>query len=151
MAEADHPNPHTLTLPASRVRPSRAEYQRQRRLLLHDLYFKSQTEKEELRALAAADGYGHDFNAWLLLKVHASLSGSVFPVEYVEGLKTQLERVTGWHEAARDEAQAYRAEVKTLQQQKDTLLFLLNGLPGGAEVATRWLEQQTRQKKGASA
>lgn len=150
MAEAYEPISRVSSKP-EQTRPSRAEYQRQRRLLLHDLYFKSRAEKEELRALASEDGYGHDFNAWLLLKIYASLSGSVYPAEYVEGLKAQLERVTTWHEAARDEAQAYRAEVKTLQQQKETLLFLLNGLPDGAEVATRWLEQQTRgQKRGAN-
>lgn len=139
------------TAAAPRVRPSRADYQRQRRALLHDLYFKSVQEKASLREMAEADGYAHDFNAWLLLKVHAAMSGSIYPPEYVEGLKAQLERVSGWHDTARDEATSYRAEVATLRQQRETLLYLLTELPGGAEVAARFLEQQQDKAKAQGA
>jgi hypothetical protein len=138
------PPSHDDMTPAPRVRPSRAEYQKARRALLHDLYFKSVEEKADLKAMAEAEGYAKDFNGWLIIKIHASLSGSIFPAEYVEGLKTQLERVTKWHEAAREEANAYRSEVATLRQQKDTLLLLLHELPEGAEVAARWMQRQAQ-------
>ena len=133
---------HPLTMP--RVRPSRAEYQKERRALLHYLYLPSSLEKARLQALAASEGFGHDFNAWVLLKVYASLSGSVYPAGYVEGLKEDLERVRGWLESAREDASASAQEVKAVRAQKDTLLFLLSELPGGSAVVARFLEEQAR-------
>jgi hypothetical protein len=143
-----HPSPldfHSTTLaPVPRVRPSRAEYQRERRALLHYLYLPSAAEKARLHDLAALEGFGHDFNAWLILKVYAALSGNVYPAGYVEGMKGDLERVRGWLESAREDASASAQEVKVLRAQKDTLLFLLNELPGGAQVVSRFLEEQAR-------
>lgn len=131
------------TAPTSPSRPSRTEYQKQRRALLHDLYFPSPQEKARLQALAGEEGFPN-FNAWILLKLYAGLEGNTYPPGYVESLEADLERVRGWLEASRDEAGEYRKEVKTLQAQKETLLFLLHELPGGADVAARFLQNQTQ-------
>jgi hypothetical protein len=59
----------------------------------------------------------------------------------VEAIKRDLEKARSWLETAREENQDYRAQVKVMQAQRDTLLTLLHGLPDGAEVAARFLEQ----------
>ena len=134
--------------PAFQSNPrSRAEYQRQRRALLHDLYFPSAQEKARLQAMAGDEGFPN-FNAWVLLKLYAGLEGTTYPAGYVEGLQADLERTRDWLESSRDEAIAYRSEVKTLQSQKETLLLLLHELPGGPEVAARFLQASAAQVAG---
>lgn len=122
-------------------RPSRAQYQARRRRQSVVLYFRSETELAEHRLAAASSGYEHNFNAWLLQMVANATSGSVFPPEYVEAIKKDLEKTRAWLETAREENQDYRAQVKLLQADRDTLLTLLHGLPDGADVAARFLEQ----------
>ena len=77
--------------------------------------FPSAEEKAHLQGLAAVEGFGHDFNGWLLLKLHGSLSGNVYPAGYVEGIQTDLERVRGWLESAREDAASSAAEAKALR------------------------------------
>jgi hypothetical protein len=125
----------------NQVRPSRADYQARRRQQSVVLYFRSAEELAEHRLAAAASGYEHNFNAWLLQMIRNATSGSVFPPEYVEAIKRDLEKARSWLETAREENQDYRAQVKVMQAQRDTLLTLLHGLPDGAEVAARFLEQ----------
>ena len=128
-----------MSVPAPRVRGSRAEYQKERRRLLHDRYFPSAMEKARLQGLAAVEGFGHDFNGWLLLKLYGSLSGNVYPAGYVEGIQTDLERVRGWLESAREDAASSAAEVKALRARLDLLLLMVSEMPSGSEIVTRFL------------
>lgn len=110
-------------------RPSRAAYQAERRQQMHYLYFDSPEDLARHRAMAEAQGYGNRlFNAWLLQMVANGASGSMYPPEYVSGLEKELERVRGWLDGTRDENTAQRAEVRTLQQQRDALLALVTEL-----------------------
>lgn len=126
------------------IRSARAEYQARRRLQSVELYFRSPEELTQHRLAAEAGGYSN-FNAWLLQMLANATSGSVYPPDYVEGLKREVEKLRGWLDTARDEASDYRAQVKLLQAQRDTLLTLLHGLPEGSEVAARFLETASRQ------
>lgn len=130
---------HGQTMTPPRPRASRAEYQKERRRLLHDLYFPSVEEKARLQALAAVEGFGHDFNAWLLLKLYASLSGNVYPAGYVEGIQADLERVRGWLESSREDAASSAAEVKALRARLEVLLVMVSELPAGGEIVARFL------------
>lgn len=130
---------------------SRAEYQAKRRTHSVLLYFRSVDELASYRAAAEAGGYGHNFNGWLLQMLANATSGAVYPPEYVEGLKRDVEKLRAWLDTAREEATDYRGQVKLLQAQRDTLLTLLHGLPEGAEVAARWLEQNTSQQRAVVA
>lgn len=116
------------------IRSARAEYQARRRLQSVDLYFRSPEELAQHRAAAEAGGYSN-FNAWLLQMLANATSGTVYPPEYVGGLKREVDKLRGWLDTARDEASDYRVQVKLLQAQRDTLLTLLHGLPEGGEVA----------------
>ncbi|HET6405263.1 MAG TPA: hypothetical protein VFH78_11500, partial [Candidatus Thermoplasmatota archaeon] len=58
-------------------------------------------------------------------------SGAMYPPEYVEGPKKEVEKLRGWLDTARDEAADDRAQVELLQAAQDTLLTLLHGLPEG--------------------
>lgn len=133
------------------ARPSRADYQAKRRQQSVVLYFRSVDELDSHRAAALASGYEHNFNAWLLQMVANATSGTVFPPEYVEALKKDIEKARAWLETAREENQDYRGQVKLLQAQRDTLLTLLHTLPDGADVAARFLEQVTSQSQGVRA
>lgn len=129
----------TISIP----RPSRAAYQAKRRLQHHDLYFRSPEELALFQQMAAAQGYGSRmFNAWLLQKVAEATSGSLYSPEYVSGLEKELERVRGWLDSARDENAAQRAELRTLQQQRDALLALVTELD--PEQAARFLQSVTQ-------
>lgn len=131
------------SLIVNRARPSRAAYQAQRRLQAHTLYFDSTEDLARHKAMAQAQGYGNrHFNAWLLQMVANGTSGSLYPPEYVSGLEKELGRVRGWLEAARDENAAQRAEVRTLQQQRDALLALVTELD--PRVAARFIQQATQ-------
>lgn len=125
------------------ARPSRADYQARRRRQSVVLYFRTTDELTEHRLAAMASGYEHNFNAWLLQMIRNATSGVVFPPEYVEAIKRDLEKTRAWLDTSREENQDYRGQVKLLQAQRDTLLTLLHGLPDGAEVAARFLEQVT--------
>lgn len=126
--------------PVAQEKRSRAAYQAQRRLQSVTLYFRTPAELAAFKAAAEAGGYAN-FNAWLLQMLANATSGAVYPPEYVEGLKKEVEKLRGWLDTARDEAADYRAQVKLLQAARDTLLTLLHGLPEGGEVAARFLEQ----------
>lgn len=128
---------------AIQTRPSRAEYQARRRQQSVVLYFRTTEDLLQHREAARASGYEHNFNAWLIQMIANATSGTVFPPEYVEALKRDLEKARSWLDVAREENQDYRAQVKLLQAQRDTLLTLLHGLPDGGEVAARFLEQNT--------
>lgn len=120
----------------------RRAYQAQRRAQAVTLYFRSPEELAAYRTAAAEGGYA-TFNAWILQMLANAGSGSLYPPEYVDGLRRDLEKTRAWLETARDENQDYRAQLKLLQAQRDTLLTLLHGLPDGPEVAARFLEQVT--------
>lgn len=126
-------------------RPSRSEYQARRRLQCVNLYFRSPEDLAQHQASAEAGGYSN-FNAWLLQMIANATSGSVYPPEYVEGLKREVEKLRAWLDTARDEAADYRTQVKVLQAERDVLLTLLHGLTGGPEVATRFLEQSNARR-----
>ncbi|HUR69796.1 MAG TPA: hypothetical protein VM370_11180 [Candidatus Thermoplasmatota archaeon] len=97
------------------------------------------------RAAAEAGGYAN-FNAWLLQMIANATSGSVYPPEYVEGLKKEVEKLRSWHDTARDAAADYRAQVKVLQNDRAVLLTLLHGVTGGAEIAARFMEQANTRR-----
>ncbi|MFA5860881.1 MAG: hypothetical protein WDA16_04220 [Candidatus Thermoplasmatota archaeon] len=120
----------------------RRAYQASRRAQAVMLYFRSVDELAAYRAAAEEGGYAK-FNTWILQMLANAGSGSLFPPEYVDGLKRELEKTRSWLETSRDENADYRAQLKLLQAQRDTLLTLLHGLPDGAEVAARFLEQVT--------
>src|SRR5438552_1026802 len=111
--------------PATQTSPGRAAYQAQRRLQCVNLYFRSPAELASHRAAAEAGGYAN-FNAWLLQMIANATSGSVYPPEYVEGLKREVEKLRDWLDTARDGAADYRAQVKLLQAQRDSLLSLMH-------------------------
>lgn len=123
---------------------SRAAYQASRRAHSVTLYFRSVEELEDYKQQAQAGGYGN-FNAWLLQMLANATSGAVFPPEYVEGLRKDLERARAWLETSRDEAADYRAQLRTLQQQRDALAVLAHRA-AEPEAVARILAQQ-----GASA
>jgi hypothetical protein len=124
----------------------RAAYQKERRRAAVLLYFRSETELAEFKAMAKASGYSH-FNQYLLQMLHNATSGSLYPPEFVEGLKQDAERLRRWLETARDESDSYCAQVRTLLQQRDVLLVLIHGLPTGAEVAARFLQQSAQEAR----
>ncbi len=124
---------------------SRAPYQAQRRLQCVNLYFRSIEELAAHKAAAEAGGYAN-FNAWLLQMLANATSGTVFPPEYVEGIKKEVEKLRGWLDTAREEATDYRGQVKVLQNERDVLLTLLHGVTGGAEIAARFLEQSSTRR-----
>lgn len=129
----------------TQVGGSRAEYQARRRFQCVNLYFRSVEELAAHKAAAEAGGYAN-FNAWLLQMIANATSGSVYPPEYVEGLKREVEKLRAWLDTARDEAADYRAQVKVLQNERDVLLTLLHGLTGGPEIAARFLEQSSNRR-----
>jgi hypothetical protein len=104
------------------------------------VYFASVEEKERLELMAAKAGY-LSVSAWLLQMVMNATGGSLYPPEYVEGLKTEVERLRRWLESAREESDDYKQQVKRLQSQRDSLLLLVHGLPNGADVVARFLQQ----------
>lgn len=120
----------------------RRAYQASRRAQAVTLYFRTPEELAAYRNAASEGGYA-TFNGWILQMLANAGSGSLFPPEYVDGLKRDLEKTRSWLETSRDENQDYRGQLKLLQAQRDTLLTLLHGLPEGAEVAARFLEQVT--------
>lgn len=127
----------------------RRAYQASRREQAVDLYFRSVHELTAYKAAAAEAGFAANFNGWILQMIQNASSGSLFPPEYVDDLKRDLEKTRSWLETSRDESADYRAQVKLLQAQRDTLLTLLHDLPDGAEVAARFLTQAT--SKGVNA
>lgn len=131
--------PDEMKLPRTK---DRRAYQAQRRAQAVTLYFRSPEELAAYRSAAGEGGYA-TFNAWILQMLANAGSGSLFPPEYVDGLRRDLEKTRSWLETSRDENQDYRGQLKLLQAQRDTLLTLLHGLPEGAEVAARFLEQVT--------
>ena len=126
----------------STTRPSRADYQAKRRAQSVDLYFRSPQELSSFRAAAEAAGYPN-FNAYLLQLLANATSGAIYPPEYVDGLRRDLERARAWLEASRDENSDYRAQVKALQQQRDALLLLAQR-SGAAEPAAAIVQQGAR-------
>ena len=127
----------------------RREYQATRRRQMVNLYFRDVEELEAYRRAAEEGGYGWNFNGWILQMLSNATSGSIYPPEYVEGLKKDLERARAWLETSRDENADYRVQVKTLQRERDVLLTLLQGLPPeGPELARRFLENATNEAAG---
>lgn len=120
----------------------RRAYQASRRAQAVTLYFRNPKELAAYRVAAQEGGYA-TFNGWILQMLANAGSGSLYPPEYVDGLRRDLEKTRSWLETARDENQDYRGQLKLLQAQRDTLLTLLHGLPDGPEVAARFLEQVT--------
>lgn len=102
--------------------------------------FSSMEEKDQIQAMAAKAGY-FSASAWMLQMIQNGASGSLYPPEYVEGLKSETERLRRWLESSREEAEDYKQQVKRLQSQRDSLLLLLHGLPNGADVVARFLQQ----------
>lgn len=125
---------------------SRAAYQKERRKAAVTLYFQSETELAEFRAMAESGGY-RNFNQYLLQLLYNATSGSLYPPEFVEGLKQDAERLRRWLETAKEESEAYRGQTRVLLQQRDILLTLLHGLPTGAEVAARFLQQAAQEAR----
>lgn len=123
--------------------PSAAEYQKARRRQSVLIYFQSEHQREDFRARSRAAGFS-SFSGWLLQMVINATSGSVFPPEYIEGLRQEADRLRRWLETAREESDEYRRQARTLQDQRDHLIVLLHGLPTGAEVAARFLQESAR-------
>src|SRR5579884_2190510 len=119
-------------------RARKAAYQAARRKKSVLLSFTTEDELRDFQQMAEEAGYAN-FNAYLLQLLHNATSGSLYPPEYVEGLKADNAKLRSWHEQARDEAAEYRADVRKLRDQRDTLLRNLHDLPDGAEIAARFL------------
>ncbi len=109
-----------------------------------ELFFKSREELDRFRAMSEACGYA-SFNAWLLQMIYNATSGSLFPPDYVDGMKSELDRNRRWLESAREEAEDLRGQVRVLQQQRDSLVVLMHGLPNGPETAARYLMKSTKE------
>lgn len=131
-------------------RGSRAAYQARRRLLSVELYFPNEHWKRELQK-AALDGGFPNFNAFLVDLIARARSGTVYAPEYVEALRASEVRARAAAEAARDERDDYRSQIRQLQQevaglqgQRDRLLAVILSLPSGAEAARSFLEQAPR-------
>ena len=114
--------------------------QRARDLNSTRVYFADEAESAHFRFLARKSGYPQ-FSKWIVQMLHNAAGGSLYPPEYVEGLKAEGERLRRWLDASREEADDYKQQVRRLQSQRDSLLLLIHGLPSGAEVAARFLQQ----------
>lgn len=114
--------------------------QRERAANSTRVYFADPAEMEHFRFLAKKSGYPQ-FSKWIVQMLHNAVGGSLYPPEYVEGLKAEGERLRRWLDASREEADDYKQQVRRLQSQRDSLLILIHGLPTGAEVAARFLQQ----------
>lgn len=126
--------------------PTNREYQAARRRQGIFVYFATEAQREELRAKSLAAGYQH-FSPWIVQMVLNATNGTVYQPEYVESLKQESERLRRWLESAREEADDYKRQVRTLQDQRERLLVLLHSLPTGAEVAARFLQQSAREAR----
>jgi hypothetical protein len=129
---------HVLT-PAEKRR-RKIEYANARRQRGIFLYFDSEDQLEQMKLLAQKAGY-RGLSPWLLQMVLNATGGSYYPPEYVQGLKNEGDRLRRWMESAREEAEDYKQQVKRLQSQRDSLLLLIHGLPNGADVVARFLQQ----------
>lgn len=122
------------------------EYARLRRKGRFELFFRDREEMDRFRGMAEACGYA-SFNGWLLQMIHNATSGSLFPPDYVEGLKAEIDRTRRWLEASREEADDLRGQVRMLQQQRDSLVVLMQGLPMGPETAARFLVKTAKEAR----
>jgi len=112
---------------------SRAAYQAERRKHSYPVAFKDEAEKARFEAMAQEAGYV-SFNAFLLQLLRNATSGAIYPPEYVDGLRKEVEKLRAWLDQARAEGAELRADNKALLAQKDTLVFLLTELPGGPDA-----------------
>lgn len=129
-----------------RTKEEMREYTRERRKTRFELFFPTRDELEKFRGMAQACGYS-SFNGWLLQMIHNATGGSLFPPDYVEALKSEVERNRRWLESAREEAEDLRSQVKTLQAQRDSLVVLMQGLPSGPETAAKFLVRSAREAR----
>lgn len=120
------------------------EYWNARARLRATIFFTSEKQKEEMQARALAMGYQH-FSQWALQQILNATTGAIYQPEYVESLKAEGDRLRRWLDAAREEADDYKRQVRTLQDQRDRLLLLVHNLPNGADVAARFLQQSARE------
>ena len=119
------------------------ENQAERQTRSVPLAFGTVEERERFRRMGEEAGYG-TFNAYLLQLLHYATSGSIYPPEYVDGLRKEVEKLRSWLDQSRDENAELRGDLKQVRAQKETLLLLLNEQPTGPEVVARFLEQQAR-------
>jgi hypothetical protein len=116
---------------------SRADYQRARRKLLQDLYFRSEADFTTYKGMAREAG-SPTFNSWLLYMIELAASGSAHDPTHVTSIEEKADRYRAWLEQAREEVAELRAETKALQLARDDLQLLLVALvePGGALVGS---------------
>lgn len=122
------------------------EYQKARRRQAVMVYFATEAQRDEMLAKSLAAGYQH-FSPWIVQMVLNATSGAIYQPEYIENLKQEAERTRRWLDAAREEADDYKRQVRMLQDQRERLLVLLHSLPTGAEVAARFLQQSAREAR----
>ncbi|GEM_PF-3775699 len=115
------------------VKRSRAAYQAGRRKHSYPLAFKDETEKARFEAMAAQAGYV-SFNAYLLQQLRNATSGAIYPPEYVDGLRKEVEKLRAWLDQAREEAGELRKDGKLLAAEKETLVFLINATKDGKDT-----------------
>src|SRR5581483_4013604 len=121
---------------------SRAAYQAERRKHSILVTFKDQAEKASFEADAEAAGYA-SFNAYLLQLLHNATSGVLYPPDYVEGLRSEVEKLRAWLDQAREENVDLRRDLKALQANEMNLGWILNDVPDGKEILERY-RQRTR-------
>lgn len=126
--------------PTQEQRARLAEHCRGRHKRSVRVYFKTLEEMERYQLMAERAGYAA-FTPWIMQMLANASGGSLYPPEYVEGLKTETERLRRWLESAREEAEDYKQQVRRLQSQRDSLLLLVHGLPNGPDVVARFLQQ----------
>lgn len=91
------------------------------------VYFRDAATKSNAQAKAASMGYS-GCSAWILQMIEVATSGQVYPSEYVEDLRSELERLRRWVEQKDEQIASLRKDVRLAEIQKDDLYTVLAGL-----------------------
>ena len=100
--------PAEVKLPRTK---DRRAYQASRPAQAVPLYFRRTKQLAAYRGVSAEGGYA-TFNGWILQMLANAVSGSLFPLVYVDGLKGDLDKTRSWLETSRDENTDDRSHVK---------------------------------------
>lgn len=91
------------------------------------VYFRDEAEKLEFIAMAKAEGMG-SFSQWVVQKVLAASSGTVYPPGYVEDLQKAANCHREWLEQRDAEIAELRKDLKLVTQQREDLRVLVASL-----------------------
>lgn len=105
----------------------RNAYQRERAKGAIKIYFRDAAEKAEFLALAETEGIPN-FSQWVVQKLLAASSGTVYPPGYVEDLQKSANRHREWLEQRDAEIAELRKDLKVAVQQREDLRVLVAAL-----------------------